>query len=130
VASPEEALCTGRRPHRKILSVLNGKNDGLTGRSYLYSLEEGMASLEEALCTHWKKRWPRRKKLCTHWKKLSVAGGDRPLEGDIKGDIEKNQKNPHRRSEAKSSLLGEKENRSRKKRKHLLRRSKEETPSI
>jgi hypothetical protein len=61
------------------------RNDGLTGRSSMYPLEEVIASPEEALCTHWKKRWLHRKKLyanpleeamaspeealCTHWKK-------------------------------------------------------------
>jgi hypothetical protein len=51
------------KPRRKKLSVPTGRSDGLTGRSHLYPLEEAMASPEEALFTHWKKRWPHRKKL-------------------------------------------------------------------
>jgi hypothetical protein len=70
MASPEEALCTHwkkRWPHRKKLSDLTGRSDGLTGRSSLYPLEEeAMASPEEALWTNWKKRWPCLKKLSVY----------------------------------------------------------------
>jgi hypothetical protein len=81
MASPEEALSSHwekGRPHRKKLSVatgrgndLTGRSSGLSGRKSLYLLEEEMASPEEALCTHWEKRWPHRKKLfITALKKL------------------------------------------------------------
>jgi hypothetical protein len=55
-----------RWSHWKKLSVPTGKSDGLIGRSSLYPLKEALASSEEALCTHWKKRGP-------YWKELYVT---------------------------------------------------------
>jgi hypothetical protein len=52
MASPEEAL-----------RMLTRRCDVLSGRKSLYLLGEEKIAPEEALCTHWKRRWPHRKNL-------------------------------------------------------------------